>query len=229
MKKLLVSALLASTALGAMTAANATHSFGLSDVRPYVGVDYKYLEGFDSGALKGLVEDQTSLLGVTAGLQFNDYIGFEVSYAKAVQDLGKGPGLTTTGQVADTTTNPATIYDVSQNTRVDKFNFSHFTAGVTAQYPLADKIYAKALIGAAWQKGKVKATSTLTASTVDPTTGLTVSGSQSVSDSASDSNNGVFLGKVGIGYQMSKSSVVEVNYTREDTLNGLGLQYKYLF
>lgn len=226
MKKLLVSALLATTALGAMTTANA--GFNPTEIRPYVGVDYKYMEGFDDGALKGLVEDQTSMLGVTAGIQFNDYIGFEVSYAESIKNLSKGVTTTATGQFTDPA-DPTIVYDVTASDRLNDLDFSHFTAGVTAQYPLSDNIYAKALLGASWQKMEASGVVSATASTVDPATGQTISASDSASVSASDSENGVLLAKVGVGYQMSKNSIVEVNYTREDNFNGLGLQYKFVF
>lgn len=225
MKKLLVTAMLATVAVSAMTTANA--AFNPTEIRPYIGVDYKYMEGFADGEAKGLIEDQANMLGVTAGIQLNDYFGFEVSYAESIKNLSKGVSVTQNSQWIDPDT--GIPVDFAETSRLNDFDFSHFTAGVTAQYPLSDNIYAKALIGASWQKVKASATGTVTASAVDPVTGETFSASQSASMSASDSENGVFLGKIGVGYQMSKTSVVEVNYAREDDLNGLGLQYKYVF
>lgn len=207
MKKVLLGAIVGAIAFGAAATANA--GFNATDIRPYVGVDYKYMEGLADGELKDVVKDNANLLGLTAGVQFNDYIGLEVSYAQSIKNLAK--------KTVETVDADGILVDVG----FTDIDVEHFTAGVTGQYPLSENIYAKALIGASWQKmdASVQATAT------DPLTGETATASAS----ASDSKNGVFLGKVGLGYQMNKNSVVEVNYTREDDLNGVGLQYKYVF
>lgn len=211
MKKVLLGAIVGAIAFGAAATANA--GFNATDIRPYVGVDYKYMEGLADGELKDVVKDNANLLGLTAGVQFNDYIGLEVSYAQSIKNLAKK------------TVETVDVGDGEVVQQVDvgftDIDIEHFTAGVTGQYPLSENIYAKALIGASWQKMDA----TVQATATDPLTGETVTASAS----ASDSKNGVFLGKVGLGYQMNKNSVVEVNYTREDDLNGVGLQYKYVF
>ena len=51
----------------------------------------------------------------------------------------------------------------------------------------------------------------------------------SIDQKIHSNNEAVFLGKIGLGYQASKNSVFEINYTAEGDLDGLGLQYKYVF
>lgn len=166
------------TAMAAMATVSANAAF--EDARPYVAADYTYLSGV--GEQTGdLTDDYTNLLGVTGGIQFTDNIGVEVSWAHSVKDLSRFDDL-----------------DIS---------YSQATVGVTGQYPIAEKVYAKGLLGGVWQAYD-----------------LEVDGMK-----ATAREDAKFLGKVGVGYQIDGNAVVEFTYNRVNELDGLGIQYKYVF
>lgn len=166
-------------AVAGMASMTATAAF--EDARPYVGVDYKYVSGLDD-QIGTVSEKYTNLLGVTGGIQFTDYLGTEVSWAHSVKDTSIADDL--------------------------KIDYSHVTLGVTGQYPIADRLYAKALLGTVWQ--------TYTVEMADVGKGKIEADAK-------------FYGKAGIGYQVDSNSVLEFNYSRENELDGLGIQYKYVF
>ncbi len=73
MKKILLGALIASTALMATSAATAAVTIDQADFKPYVGLDYSYLSGFDKVALDDAGDDtkyldgHVNVLGVSFG------------------------------------------------------------------------------------------------------------------------------------------------------------------
>lgn len=216
MKKILLGV---ATAVAAMctTAANAD-LIPSDEIRPYVGVDYKYFSGFQDEKFIGEgLEDYGNLLGATVGLQFNDFIGLELSWAGTIKDLGR---------------NVEGLFVEVGDIRLDASNinadFEHWTVGVTGQYPLADKVYAKALVGASWQKLKTDYTLTLAAE--EPMGEVqAIAAIDSIPVKRTVKNNGEFLAKIGLGYQVNEKSVFEGVYTRDGKLDGLAVQYKYFF
>ncbi len=220
MKKILLGALIASTALMATSAATAAVTIDPADFKPYVGLDYSYLSGFDKVAMDDAGDDtkyldgHVNVLGVSFGVQLNDYIGVEASYGKGVSDIdGKKVTEEVDGALATET----------YSSQLGKTKFEHITVGLTGQYPIADQVYVKGLVGAAWQRFE--------ASSVTESYELNgeVLDQETYAEKNFSNNDAVFLAKVGLGYQASKNSVFEINYTREDKLDGLGLQYKYVF
>lgn len=234
MKKILLGALIASTALMATSAATAAVTIDPADFKPYVGLDYSYLSGFDKVTLDDAgdntkyLDGYVNVLGVSFGVQLNDYIGVEASYGKGVSDIdGKKTTLVKSNTyeevdgALDTDTKTETKTHSSQ---FGKTKFEHITVGLTGQYPIADQVYVKGLVGAAWQRFEASGTESYE---------LNVDGEvldqKTYAKNNSSNNDAVFLAKVGLGYQASKNSVFEINYTREGKLDGLGLQYKYVF
>lgn len=175
--------------LAAMSAvtANAATTFELNP-RGYIGADYKYLGDIhsDKRVKNGpLSKDDTSkyanALGLTTGVQLNDYLGVEASAATTINNVAKsGSGIDT----------DITLYSI----------------GVTGQYPLADNVYLKGLIGAGWSHLDAKG----------------------FGEYYNNTESG-FVGRVGLGYQINHNSVVEGTYNHEVKTNGVALQYKYLF
>ena len=218
MKKILLGALIASTALMATSAATAAVTIDPADFKPYVGLDYKYLSGFDSVGYDDQegaepLDGYTNVLGATFGVQLNDYVGVEASYGKGVDKID--------GKSFTVASDPSAETAWTETTTIGKTKFEHLSVGLTGQYPIAEQVYVKALVGAAWQRFETSGGST-TYTEGDFT------GTSSIEKNHSN-NDAVFLGKVGLGYQASKNSVFEINYTHEGKLDGLGLQYKYVF
>lgn len=226
MKKILLGALIASTALMATSAATAAVTIDPADFKPYVGLDYSYLSGFDKVAMDDASNDtkyldgHVNVLGVSFGVQLNDYIGVEASYGKGVSDIdGKKVTLNSdTHEDVD-----GALVTETDSTQLGKTKFEHITVGLTGQYPIADQVYVKGLVGAAWQRFE--------ASSVTESYEFNgeVLDQETYAEKNFSNNDAVFLAKVGLGYQASKNSVFEINYTREGKLDGLGLQYKYVF
>lgn len=224
MKKLVLGVMVAATAMMAAGTASAGVTIDVQDFKPYVGVDYKYLNGLDQvefdgyGGMKGVADKHTNVLGVTAGVQFNDYVGVEASYGKAVNKL-KSAKVGYVDSYIDES-GAETLY--GEYLETSKLDFEHITVGLTGQYPIADKVYAKGLLGAAWQRFDASSVSNVT---FDGEVGV----KNTVPLAVTSNNDAVFLGKVGLGYQASQHSLFEINYTREGELDGVGLQYKYVF
>lgn len=132
--------LLSLVVLGAMSAATANAATLLEiDPRGYFGADYKYLGDIHSdkrvkdGTIpKDLASKYANALGVTAGLQVNDYVGVEASVSTTVDNVAKSG----TGIDADITL---------------------YSFGITGQYPLIENVYLKGLIGAGWSHIDAKA------------------------------------------------------------------------
>ena len=237
MKKILLGALIASTALMATSAATAAVTIDPADFKPYVGLDYSYLSGFDKVAMDDASDDtkwldgHVNVLGVSFGIQLNDYIGVEASYGKGVSDID-GEKVTLKSYTheevdgaLDTDTETETkTYSVQRGETFGKTKFEHITVGLTGQYPIADQVYVKGLVGAAWQRFEASGTESY-----EFNVNGEVLDQETYAKKNFSNNDAVFLAKVGLGYQASKNSVFEINYTREGKLDGLGLQYKYVF
>lgn len=226
MKKILLGALIASTALMATSAATAAVTIDQADFKPYVGLDYSYLSGFDKVTLDDVgdntkyLDGYVNVLGVSFGVQLNDYIGVEASYGKGVSDIdGKKVSL---GSYTYEKVDGASV-DAELGKTLGKTKFEHITVGLTGQYPIADQVYVKGLVGAAWQRFEASS------ETKSYEFNGEVLDQKTYAENNSSNNDAVFLAKVGLGYQASKNSVFEINYTREGKLDGLGLQYKYVF
>lgn len=219
MKKILLGALIASTTLMAAGTASADLVISPSEFKPYVGLDYKYLSGFDSVGYddqEGVepLDGYVNVLGATFGVQLNDYVGIEASYGKGIDKID--------GKSFTFTSDPSDEIAWTETQTVGKTKFEHISIGLTGQYPIAEQVYVKALVGAAWQRFETSgASATYTQGDFTETS--------SIDQKIHSNNEAVFLGKVGLGYQASKNSVFEINYTAEGDLDGLGLQYKYVF
>ena len=189
MKKALLSMVAVAIASSAMMTATTANAAIEIEPRAYVGVDYKYFgqigeevnKAFDAPADAKISDSYANALGLTAGVQLNDFVGVEASYARTVKNFSAIDGVS--------------------------LNAETLSVGVTGQYPIADQFYAKALIGSTWGRLNAKADDAKVYDTTDAT----------------------FLGKVGVGYQVSDKTVVELTYNRELDTDGLGLQYKVLF
>ena len=238
MKKILLGTLIAATTALTSGIAAADIVISPSEFKPYVGLDYTYLNGFDGVALDdfdGLkpLDGHINTLGVTFGLQLTDYIGIETSYNKGTDKLS-GANLYS-----------ETDGEYSYESTTGKVSFDHITLGVTGQYPIAEQVYVKGLIGASWQRydaNGINHTSTYTPATAieDGSIGTgSTTEPRLLNDGYTEThttdlritskNDAAFLAKVGVGYQASKNSVFEANYTRAGDLDGFGLQYKYVF
>lgn len=224
MKKILLGALIASTALMATSAATAAVSIDSDNFKPYIGLDYNFLSGFekvamdDADGIKAL-DGHVNVLGVSFGVQLNDYMGIEASYGKGVSDID---GKTLSFSYAPEATYAAAPTD-GFTQQLGETKFEHLTVGLTGQYPIADQVYVKGLVGAAWQRFEASGlteTEYLNGEAVDQ---------YQYEGKEFSNNDAVFLAKVGLGYQASENSVFEANYTREGKLDGIGLQYKYVF
>lgn len=185
--------LLAAIALGAMSVFSAANAATVLELNPrgYIGADYKYIGQMhsddridDSEYAKSALKKYGHALGLTTGVQLNDYFGVEASVATTVSNIAK----------ASDTDVDVTLYSV----------------GVTGQYPIVDNFYLKGMIGAGWSHIDAKET---------------FEGDKYYYNDTESS----FVGRIGIGHQLSHNSVVEATYNYEMEKNGFALQYKYLF
>lgn len=218
MKKVLLGALIASTTLMAAGTASADFTISADEFKPYVGLDYKYLSGFEGVGFDDhegvrVLDGEVNVLGVTFGVQLNDYVGVEASYGKSIDKID-GKKFTTSQDLSE--------ISYSETVQLGKTKFEHLTVGLVGQYPIAEQVYAKGLIGAAWQRFE---SSSVNYSYTDGY----VSETETYGEHTYANNDAAFLAKVGLGYQASANSLFEINYTREGDLDGIGLQYKYVF
>lgn len=115
MKKLLLVSILGAMAA---TTVNAATSTEFSNIKPYVGVGYTYLNN----------DSDIHFLGMTAGLQFNEFFGAEVFWNKSVNNIDFEDDFEELGVSTDA-------------------DVQYYGIGLTGKYPLQNNFYTKGMIG----------------------------------------------------------------------------------
>lgn len=97
------------------------------------------------------------------------------------------------------------IKDISKTDEI-KLDIQTATLAVTGQYPMYDRFYVKGAVGQAWNRFEIKFDGEKEHESFDK-----------------------FFAKAGIGYQWNANSVTETTYVYNGGMDGLSLQYKYIF
>lgn len=101
-----------------MMATTAANAGATSQVQPYVGAGYTYLNN----------DVDVHFLGLNAGAQFNQYIGAEVFWNKSVNDIEFDEDFDDLGVETDA-------------------DVQFYGVALTGKYPLQNNFYAKGLVG----------------------------------------------------------------------------------
>lgn len=176
--KLALACIIASTCSGAM-------AYDSLDVRPYAGVEYRLSTNqgatVNNGFGQSILKDHASSLVLIGGAQITEIIGVEASLSHNILNLAKSDNV---------------------DARV-----SSVGVGVTAQYPLTDYVYAKAMLGASWGRLDLKDGGVKQHYTSDAE----------------------FAGKAGLGYVIDDQNVIELTYSYALNSDGVAIQYKHYF
>lgn len=179
-------------------------------------------------AVLGAMASATAFAGSSATDLSNPkpYLGLDYTYLSDVQGVLKSTygADAVEALIEDHTNQVAVVAGVQLNDYIgleatygqnvqDASKFDDFkvdiqttTVALTGQYPMYDRYYVKAAVGQAWNRFEFKFDGEEEHKTFDK-----------------------FYAKAGIGYQWNVNSVTEMTYVYNGGMDGIGLQYKYVF
>lgn len=146
------------------------------------------------------LSDVHSALKSTYGAELVDVL--VDNYANQISFVG---GIQLNDYIGVETTLGQNIKDISKIDGI-KIDVQTATLAVTGQYPMYDRFYVKGAVGQAWNRFEIKFDGEKEHESFDK-----------------------FFAKAGIGYQWNANSVTEATYVYNGGMDGLSLQYKYVF